>query len=346
MRLALFTAFLLSAARPAAAQSTATLRGVDVYRSAVLGPEEARQRYGDQLAQYVNMRNLHSPLMDRRAEGVRLDLQNKIAARPGVAFAELSFAEFFTSEDHAMYAVFDVVDKIDAARLDFKPVPTGSVPDPEGLLAGWKRYMNAGEELSQRGAMSFDRPNCPGFYCLWSGTAEIDSLQEAFKDGARTHAADLRRVLSDDADGEKRAAALFVLSYSVSGRDVVSLCHDALTDPDPRVRGAALQILADIANHHSEFPIALARVLPRLDDPTAAVRGKAMGLLVPLAEREAYRQVMFSAAPRLVALLQLHQPESRDLAYTLLGMMSGKTFDKSDILDWEKWATKAAAGHP
>jgi hypothetical protein len=346
MRHSLFLALAVLAAGPAAAQSTATLRGVDVYRSSVLGPEEARRRYGDQLEEYVRLRNLHTPVADQKAEQVRLDVQGQVAARPGVAFAELGFAEFFTSEDHAMYAVLDVVDRIDSARLAFKPAPKGSEPDPDGLLAGWKRYMEAGETLSQRGEMSFDRPNCPGFYCLWSGTAEIDSLQASFKEGARVRAAELRRVLTEDQDGEKRAAALFVLSYSVAGRDVLNLCNDALSDPDPRVRGAALQILADVANHHPEFAIALARVLPCLDDPTASVRGKVMGLLVPLAERDAYRQVMLSATPRLVTLLKLRQPESRDLAYTLLGMLSRKTYDKSDTASWEKWAAKAAAGKP
>jgi len=339
---AFFALLAVLAAVPARAQSTATLRGVDVYRSAVLSSEEARVRYNDRFVEYVHLRNLQDPKAEAKAEKIRQEAEAEVAARPGVVFAELSFAEFFTSEDHAMYAVFDVVDKADASRLEFAPAPKGSLPDPEGLLSGWKRYMELGENLSQRGEMSFDRPNCPGFYCLWSGTAEIESLQESFKDGARQHGADLRRILTEDKDGEKRAAALFVLSYSISGREVLDYCHKALGDPDSRVRGAALQILSDIANHHPELPIALARVLPRLDDPTAAVRGKAMGLLVPLAERDAYREVMMAAAPRLVALLKLHQPESRDLAYTLLGMLSRKTYDKVDYESWEKWAESVA----
>jgi len=55
---------------------------------------------------------------------------------------------------------------------------------------------------------------------------------------------ELRRVLRSDADGDARAAALFVLSYSTSGADVVGLCGEALSDPDSSVRGAALQIMA------------------------------------------------------------------------------------------------------
>ncbi|NNN06959.1 MAG: hypothetical protein HKL90_13770 [Elusimicrobia bacterium] len=337
---------VLAAATPARAQSTATLRGVDVYRSESFDAGAAYRRFGGALDEYVRLRNEGGARAGAKAEALRVKIQSEVAGLPQIAFAELSFSDFFSSDDRALYATFDVVDKADLSRLAFNPEPPGDVPDPAGLLAAWKRYMDLGESLSMSGQMSLDRPNCPGFYCLWSGTPEIDGLEARFKAGAQGESAELRRVLTEDRDGAKRAAALFVLSYSVSGSDVLSLCSGALTDPDPRVRGAALQILSDIANHHPELPVGLLRVLARLDDPATAVRGKAMGLLVPLAERKAYRDVMLSSAPRLVKLLELHQPESRDLAYTLLGIISRKDFDKGDDASWEKWAKRAAAGKP
>jgi hypothetical protein len=73
------------------------------------------------------------------------------------------------------------------------------------------------------------------------------------------------------------------------------------------------------------------------------VRVKAMGLLVPLAEREAYRQDMMRSAPRLAALLRFAQPESRDLAFTLLGILSKKSYDRQDYDSWDAWAAGAAA---
>ena len=333
-------AFLLCAAAPTRAQSTTTLRGVDVYRSSAFNAADAERRFDDDLNEYVRLRNRGARQAD--LERLRLKMQSEVAALPGVAQAELTFTESFSGGDRALYAMFDVVDKADAQRLAFNPPPEASVPDPSGLLAAWKRYMDAGEALALAGQMPEDRPNCPGFYCLWSGTPEIDGLEARFKAGAEGQNAELRRVLAEDRDGQKRAAALFVLSYSTSGKDVVALCDGALTDPDPRVRGAALQILADIANHHPELTISLLRVLPRLDDPSASVRNKTMGLLVPLTDRKAYREVMQSAAPRLVALLALKQAESRDLAYTLLGLISNKDYAKDDLDRWRAWAEKAA----
>ena len=271
-------------------------------------------------------------------------MEKETEALPGIAWAELHISEYFTSVDHAMYAVFDVVDKADGSRLAFAPAPKSARRDPDGLLAGWRKYVAAGEAVSLRGEMTVDRPNCPGYYCLWGGTPELDAAQTAFVAGAANRAVQLRQILRSASDGDARSAALYVLSYSSSGVDVIALCHEALSDPDSSVRGAALQILADIANRHPDLTIALNQVLLRLDDPALNVRGKAMGLLVPLAQRDAYRYVIIRSAPRLAALLRLAQPESRDLAFTLLGILSKKSYDRLDYASWDAWAAKAAVG--
>lgn len=342
MRTTLLAAALLTAALSARAQSTATLRGIDVYRSAVLTPAAAKSRFGERLRQYVGLRNARTPGSLEKAEALRAEMTKEAAALPGVASAELQVIEYFTSVDHAMYAVFDVVDAADASRLAFTPAPKAHLKDPGEVLAAWRRYVALGETISRRGDMPIDRPACPGLYCLWGGTPELDAAQKAFVDGSVKYGRELRQILHADADGEARASALFVLSYSSSAADAVSLCHEALTDSDARVRGAALQILADVANHRPDLPILLDRVLPRLDDPASAERGKAMGLLVPLAEHAAYHDAMLAAAPRLAALMKLSQPESRDLAFTLLGILSKKNFDRQDYAAWDAWAEQAA----
>ncbi len=317
MRKAMLAVLLASTALGARAQSTATLRGVDVYRSAVLTSDEAHRLFDARLLEYVHLRNEGNPRDLARAESLRRDMEKETEALPGVEWAELHLSEYFTSVDHAMYAVFDVVDRADGSRLAFEPAGKLAPRDPDGLLAAWRQFVAAGEIVSRRGEMTVDRPNCPGFYCLWGGTPELDAAQTAFVAGARPSAAAKAAPgsLRGSADGDARSAALFVLSYSTSGPGVVELCHEALADPDSSVRGAALQILADVANRHPDLTIALNRVLPRLDDPAFNVRGKAMGLLVPLAERDAYRRDMHAhggAAHRRAAQARpAREPRSR-----------------------------------
>lgn len=344
---AFFVALLLIPASPSAAQSTATLRGVDVYRSAALTVDEVHRRFDTRLHEYVTLRNDGRPGSSERAEALRRAMEREAAAVRGVAEADLHFSEFFTSVDHALYALFDVVDRADApTRKAFSPAPKAVLKDPGGVLAAWRRYVARGEEVSRRGEIPVDRPNCPGFYCLWGGTPELDSAQNAFVAAAKDRAEELKRVLRADADGEARADALFVLSYAPASSEVISVCQEGLVDPDERVRGAALQVLADIANRRPEIKIPLDRVLPRLDDPASSVRGKAMGLLVPLAGRDEGRSAMLSQASRLAALLRVSEPESRDLAFTLLGILSRRTYDRRDFGAWDGWAAKAAAGKP
>ncbi len=328
-----------------AAQSTATLRGVDVYRSAVLTPEKARMLFGDRLREIVELRNKHLPVPTQKAEALRKQLEKEARVMAGIAHVELSVSEYFTSVDHAMYATFDVVDEVDRERMAFLPNPNRVLRDPDGLLAAWKQYYDMGSALSRRGQMSVDRPDCPGFYCLWGGpTPELAALQKKFVAGAAVKDAELRVVLTHEADGDKRAAALFVLSYGTRGEKVVEACHGALKDPSSAVRGAALQILADVINHRKDLRVDIDKILPLLDDPVDVVRGKTMGLLVPMVDNEPQRRKMLAAAPRLVDLLKLKQPDNHDLAFTVLGMISRKNIGRRDYAGWQTWAVSAAAG--
>jgi len=336
----------MGAASSVFAQSSATLRAIDVYRSAVLPADEARRRFSSELREIVTLRNQRRPASDEKAEILRRRVESAASRTPGVASVEVRLSEYFTSVDHAIYVVFDVVDVVDASRRAFAPARTRRIPDPDGLLADWKSFVALGETLSRRGQMPIERPVCPGYYCLWGGTPELDAAHRRFVEGAEKRSVELNRILASDADGEKRAAALFVLSYQRAGEKVTRLCREALSDPDARVRGAALQIMSDIVNNHPDVEIDLNPVLPRLDDPIAPVRSKAMGLLVPLAEKPAHRKMMLAAAPRLAALMRLEQPESRTLSFTLLGLLSQKNWDRLDFAAWDAWAAKAAAGKP
>ena len=172
-------ALVAMAAAPAAAQSTATLRGVDVYRSVILDSARAEALFGPRLKEYVKLRNSKRPASDAKAEEIRKAIEQEALKKPGIIFASLRFVEFYTSVDHAMFASFDIVDEADRGRLAFAPRPTGRVPEPGGLLTAWKQYSELGAALSRQGRMAIDRPECPGFYCLWGGpTPELAALQQ------------------------------------------------------------------------------------------------------------------------------------------------------------------------
>lgn len=341
----LMSLLLAAAPVPARAQSTATLRGIDVYRSTVLTADKARELFGHRINEIVFLRNQRRPASAEKAESIRKAVEREAAKIPGIADARLTLTEYFTSVDHAMYVTFDIVDESDRGRLAFAPAPKKSLADPDGLLAAWKSYYDLGSLLSRRGQMPVDRPDCPGFYCLWGGaTPELDALQRKFVAGAAAKERELRTVLAHEADADKRAAALFVLSYGTRGEKVVESCLGALKDPSSTVRGAGLQILADIINHRKDLRVGAEMITPLLDDPSGSVRGKTLGLLVPMVDDEAQRKKILAAVPRLIDILKQTEPSSHDLAYTVLGQLSQKTFDRRDYASWQKWAADSAEG--
>lgn len=346
MTLLITMSLLLAAAPiPARAQSTATLRGIDVYRSTVLSPEKAKSLYGRTIAEIVILRNHRRPASSDKAEALRQQIEREAAKLPGVAYAGLTLSEHFTSVDHAMYVTFDIVDEADRGRLAFAPQPTRKTTDPEGLLAAWKSYYDLGSALARRGEMPVDRPDCPGFYCLWGApTPELGALQDKFISGAAAKERELRTVLLHEVDPQRRAAALFVLSYGPRGEKVVESSLAALKDPSPVVRGAGLQILADIINHRKDLRVDADKIVPLLDDPDRSVRSKTLGLLVPMVDDKKAREKILAAAPRLIDILRLSEPGSHDLAYTVLGQLSRKSFGRRDYAAWEKWVEENAEG--
>lgn len=336
---------LTAAPSPARAQSTATLRGLDVYRSTVLTPAKAKELFGKRIAEIVVLRNHHRPASSEKAEVIRKGIEREAAKIPGIAYAGLTLSEYFTSVDHAMYATFDIVDESDRGRLAFSPAPKRTTTDPEGLLAAWRNYYELGAALTRRGQMPVDRPDCPGFYCLWGGaTPELDALQKKFVAGAQSKERELRTVLAHEADAEKRSAALFVLSYGSRGEKVIESCLAALKDPSPVVRGAGLQILADVINHRKDLRVDADAIVPLIDDPSGSVRGKTLGLLVPMVDDERSRAKILAASTRLVDILKLSEPGSHDLAFTVLGQLSKKTYDRRDYASWERWVLENAEG--
>jgi hypothetical protein len=336
---------LAAAPSPARAQSTATLRGVDVYRSAVLTTDKAKELFGRRIAEIVVLRNHRRPASTEKSEVIRKQIEREAATIPGIAHAGLTLTEYFTSVDHAMYATFDIVDESDRGRLAFAPEPKKATSDPGGLVAAWKSYYDLGSALSRRGQMPVDRPDCPGFYCLWGGaTPELDALQQKFVAGAAAKERELRTVLAHEASADKRAAALFVLSFGPRGEKVVESCLTALKDPSPVVRGSGLQILADIINHRKDLRVDADKIVPLLDDPSSSARGKTLGLLVPMVDDESQRKKILAAAPRLIDILKLSEPSSHDLAFTVLGQLSQKTYDRRDYPKWESWVLENAEG--
>lgn len=324
----------------ARAQSSATLKGIDLYRSDRVTLDQILAEVNPQIKTYLSLRNSGNWGLAKRAETVKADIEGKVRALGGFAYASLYYGEYFTSAQHSAYITFDVVDATSAAtRLDFKPVPKETVKDPGGLLALWKQYSDLGNSLQMKGELVAEDPRCAGFSCFWgSETAALETFEKQFLAGAAKHKAGLRDVLNKDSDPRKREAALYALSYLPDGQEVAGVMTESLADPDEIVRGAALQVLSDISVYHKEVLLDVDKVIPALDFPSSSDRSKALAVMVGMSGNSIYRAaVLRKATPHLLRLLKLLQPSNHDLTYALLGMLSNEIYDRRDYEAWEKW---------
>lgn len=323
------------------AQSTATLKAVDLYRSDQVTLDFIEAKLGGVIRGFARQRGDTRKMLQKSSEGAKARLEKELSALGRFAYVRVHYAPYITSLERTAYITIDLVDEKHAAeRMPFRPAPKKSVADPDGLLSAWRRYSELGERLRREGAIDLsERPACPSYYCVYgSAKPELAELEKKLVQGVVPHKKALLEVFHDDADAADRTAALYALAYAPEGREVVDLALTALKDPAVEVRSAALQILADIALYHKSVFVDLTRLLPALDYPSTPERSLAMGALVGLADNPTYRPYLIArGAGRLLELLKLQQPSNHDLAFTLLSMLSKESFGRRDYEAWGRW---------
>ncbi len=347
----LLAAALLLACRLAAAQPTVSVKGLDVYRSQAVTAEGISSAAREELMLFLRLRSENRRGSEESIQRAKAALEAKIRGLGALSSARVYYGEYSDGKQKTAYITVDAVDAADVgSRLAFSRAPAGRASDPGGALDLWRRYSDLGESLFRQGQLSLaDRPECPGLYCSYgSSTPDLAALEKKLLAAAATHKDELRAAAANDADPRRRAAAVFALSYNPDGKAVVDSCLAALRDPSEDVRSAALQVLADVALYHKSFFIDAGRVIPVLDDPSTAVRAKALAVISGLSGSGSYRTFLASrAAPALLGLLRLLQPANHDLAYTALATLSQQSYGERDYAAWERWvethASSAAA---
>lgn len=323
------------------AQSTTTIKGLDVYRSRRLDVAKVREAAGPLLDSYLRTVVENRRGADKTSARLKAQIEAKLRQVSGASYLSLYVGRYVTSAERTAFLTVDIVDPEDAAaRMPFRAAPQGQALDPDGLLAAWQQYEAEGDAQVRAGQLDGStHASCPGFYCLWgSGTPELAALEKKIAAGAPAHKDMLLKVLKQDADARKRASALFVLSYLPDGKQVVDLSLDALNDPAEEVRAAGLQILSDVALYHKSVLIDLSKILPVLDYPTVSDRAKALSVMIGLGDNPAYKPlVMTRGTPYLLGLLRLRQPANHDLAFTLLSTLAAQAIGQRDYPGWNAW---------
>jgi hypothetical protein len=330
-----------SAVRDRPAQPVPELVAIDIYGTRQITREQVFAKYGQEL------RSLGAAWTSEDTSQIEAILA-KLAAPGDFADVSPSLVGYYEPGGMKYYLTLDFVDRVDAARrMPFLPQPTGTCPDPAGLLADWSAYESKVVDLMGSKQMGSTRVECPAFHCLGDDTnPQVKRLADEFVARVPDHVAELAKILSDDHDGAHRAAAAFLLAYSKDGPALVELMVRAFRDSNAVVRNNAMRVVSDIAFYHAEIDVPLDPVIAALDYPATSDRNKAAAILDGLVERPGAvvnaPMIATRAGGTLLAMLRLEQPNNHNFAYRILKAISGQSFGERDYPAWEAWVQATA----
>lgn len=323
-------------------QATAYIGSIDVYGTDRVTEVDLKELFGKNLDQWVDMGMAGDP----KAIEIQSQLAEKAKSKWDFAFADWSLAQYFTANGLAVHLTLDVVEKKDVnTRMAFLKDPTETLPDPDGLLAQWRKYEEIALELVETGQLVPDSERCVAFHCPFGHRhAKLKPFEKIFVDGAKKNSKQLFAILKNDKRADMRSAAAFVIPYTKDGKEIVAAMVERVPDPDVVVRNNVLRVLGDIAEFHSEITVPLTPVLKALSYPRVSDRSKALVVVFQLAEHSvAAREVIRkTSVPDLLQMLASKQPDHRELSYGILRKISGRDFPLDDEKSWKRWYRSVA----
>jgi hypothetical protein len=320
-----------------AAVPKASFEGVELVGSSRFDEAGLRAAYGERLDSYFAQASRKAKGAPKKAAEIQASIESSLLKDGGFGYARMQVDR---SQGGSPFVVFDVLEK--GVRLPYRPEPRGAVPDPGGLLGVWRRYDDLGRRLSQEGTLPSERVSCPAFFCSWgASTPELRALQDQLIEGAPAQEEGLKRVLIEDRDPAERVDAVFCLAHLKQGAKAVSAIEAALTDPDERVREAALGVFTDMAVYRREEALPVDKMAALMDFPSVDDRTRGLAAMISLADHPVYRRfVLEKASEKALRILKLRNPSNRDSALMVLRLLSGKNFG-TDAVAWRLWLQEA-----
>ncbi len=248
---------------------------------------------------------------------------------------------------HTFRVTVDLVEPGDEWRMRFAPEPTGTVEDPEGLLAAWGAYQQEYWRLRNAGRLPESGVGtCKALTCYGGFDApELAPLEARFIEGVPRNQDALVRVLREDREGTKRMTAAILLSYVRSREELVRLLVPAVHDPFEGVRNEALRLLGVAQKGQSQVLIPLEPVLDALGFPLVSDRNKAAWALVRIVETEGgarQAQILDKAGDTLLEMAGMRQDVDREPARKVLGMLAGRDLGEEPGA-WKQWVEQQRA---
>jgi len=315
----------------------AKLAGIDVYGSRRVEAEAVRRLLGFELGKPI----VASKALFRQKE-------EALRKQYNLAFARVAFVYFFGGDDAgSAFITVDLVDSEDAQRLRFLPNPTRQLQDPEGLVAEWLAYDFQSERLMQTGQLDPSKGfTCRVAHCTFGfAHPKLERFEPLFLEKVPQQQDALTKVLREEADAEKRAAAAYLLAYAATPEQSVARLVPFIRDPSGAVRNSVLRVLTATQEAADRPLVDVAVVVDALSMPETSDRNKALyllGMLLDDLKPEALKAqqgpLLRQLGPQLVTLAAMQQPINREPAVEVLQKLSGEKYESAE--QWKAWLAR------
>ena len=260
-------------------------------------------------------------------------------------FFYVDFELVFYPNNKNRYITIEVINKNQPARMHFINGNKDSQQksSKQDLINKMIEFKKIDMQLLMESKLGSNKINCPVYHCLTGFEHEkLKPYLDVFNRGAIEEKQLIIDTLNKDEDPARKSAAAFLMGHFSDPKEIISLLTPHVNDSDSRVRNDVMRVLAQTMEKSKISQVDAMPFLNLLDSPYDTDRNKALYVLSTAVESEAAKTLVIQhGKTRLLALLELKQPNNHDLAYLILKKISGKKFADTNVKAWDKWFSSA-----
>lgn len=256
----------------------------------------------------------------------------------------VNFDTIFYPADNSLYTTIEIVDKNHPERIRFvnstpyRKLEKG-ISHKLDLIDEMNIYTGIGMDLIINKQMSSAMGSCPVYHCgVGFNHPKLKPYLRLFNNGAIKNKKLIIETLNHDPDPERRAAAAFLVAHFNNPQEIIAVLSPHITDKDEGVRNNVMRVIGETVGNAHITNLDIMPFIDALDSPYTTDRNKALLVLSNAMQSKALRkELLEKGSDKLLALIQLKQPNNHDLAYSILKKISGKDFGATNVVAWSKW---------
>ena len=273
----------------------------------------------------------------------RRALMKEIKKKEGLLFVYLDIVSYPNNTNN--YMTIDVVKTSDKDRLRFvgRGVASKKYPQRHDIVTKMAEYTHKSFQLYLTHPPGPNEPPCPVYHCFMGFNApELKPYLPLFNAAAVQQRTLILDTLNHDQNPERRGAAAFLVGHFKDPRDIVATLLPHVNDSNEGVRNNVIRVLSTTLFTAKINDIDARPFLTLLDSPVLTDRNKSLFVLDSLAQSKKGKTLLIQEGrDRLLAILQLKQPNNHDFAYLILKKISGQNYGEYDMRAWRDWFNKA-----